>query len=93
MIDINVYLSVDDFDHERKLFKKYMARIFGNTDFQNVYGFDFLFCALSSAQYKRLGNTLKDCIVSRRLDDKVVGWSFRVSFILLHVYKIHYMQI
>ena len=88
MLDIKVYVDIDDFNNERKLLKRFISTVFRTTDLQTLYGIDFVFCALSSAQYRRLGNTLKDCIVSRRLDNKMIGWSFRVSPFLLYVYKI-----
>ena len=79
MIDIKVYVLLDDFSYERRTFKRYLKHAFGKINFAEIYGIDFLFNPLSLEQYVRLGNSLNDCIVSNRLARKLTGWTFLVS--------------
>ena len=61
MIDIKVYINVNNFLPERNVFLRYLSHFYGN-DYP-AYGIEFIFCALTTEQYKRLGNTLHGCIV------------------------------
>ena len=79
MIDIKVYVLLDDFSYERRTFKRFLKHVFGKLNFSDIYGIDFLYNPLSLEQYVRLGNSLSDCIVSNRLEHKLTGWNFLVS--------------
>ena len=66
MIDVKVYVRLDDFAYERRTFKRFLKHAFGKLNFKEIYGIDFLFHPLSIEQYVRLSNSLSDCIVSKR---------------------------
>ena len=84
MIDIKIYVLLDDFTYERRTFKRFIKHVFGNPNYPEIYGIDFLFYPLSIEQYVCLGNNLSDCIVSKRLEQKLIVWKFLVTIVCLH---------
>ncbi len=91
MLDIKVYFSLEQFCRERSKFKKYIRYAFGKKAFQSIYGIDFLYCALTQAQFSRMGGILTDCIISKRFENKLTGWRFLVSTIIVCLHNLYYM--
>ena len=83
---LQVYLLLDNFIQEKKMFDRFVLANFGKIS--SNYTLDFYFHTLSVKQFVKIEVTLKDCIVSNRLDglNYKQGWTFKVGY-SLYVHK------
>ena len=73
MLDIPVYVLLNEFARSRSLFFRYLKESYGLQNLSVTHGIDFLFHPVNVMQYKRLAPTLTNCIISKRLQGYTQG--------------------
>ena len=76
MVYVVVYILIENFAEELQRFQFHLFRKYGRT--KNL-GVEFLFRPLTTNQYIHLEYKFHDCIISGRLQNRRLGWIYRVS--------------